>query len=110
MPVWFPPAKAGKWLRISTATERRVHSAATLENSLKVEIQGTTKAASVAPVAADATKTAASGLKMLKNSGWILNIRNADKLGLLEEEVEVLRKLALDGYYFVIRSCNPARR
>ena len=46
---------------------------------------------------------------MLHNAGWIQKIFNAERLGMLPEEIQVLRQLAKDGYYFVIRSCNPSR-
>lgn len=94
-----------RWLDMSANTARRLRQTSSVENALKVEIQGTTKASAVA----SATKSATGALQMLKNSGWLMQIRNAEKLGLLPEEVEVMRKLARDGYYFVIRSCNPAR-
>lgn len=88
-----------KWLEMSVETTRRVRQ---MSNALNVEIQGTTKAAQLPKVVARAAGA-------LKNAGWIKKINNAEKLGLLPEEIQVLRRLARDGYYFVIRSCNPER-
>lgn len=91
-----------KWLEISVATGRRLRQTARIENALKVEIQGTTKATRAA-------KALEEGSGLLKNAGWILKIHNAENLGLLPEELHALRRLAADGYYFVVRSCNKAR-
>lgn len=88
-----------KWLEMSTETTRRVRQ---MSNALNVEIQGTTRATQLPKVVAKAAEA-------LKNSGWIKKIASAEKLGLLPEEIQVLRQLARDGYYFVIRSCNPER-
>ena len=92
-----------KWLEISTDATRRVRQV--VAGALKVEIQGTTKA-SMLPRVAKAASEAGAGLK---NQGWILKIFNPDNVGILPEELQVLRSLARDGYYFVVRSCNPTR-
>ncbi|MCW5982014.1 MAG: hypothetical protein KIT09_28270 [Bryobacteraceae bacterium] len=88
-----------RWLEMSTEATRRVRQ---MTNPLKVEIQGTTRATSV-------SKTVTKTANALKNAGWLKKISSAERLGLLPEEIQVLRKLAQDGYYFVIRSCNPER-
>ena len=92
-----------KWLEISTDATRRVRQV--VAGALKVDIQGTTKA-SMLPKVVKAASEAGAGLK---NQGWILKIFNPDNVGILPEELAVLRSLAKDGYYFVIRSCNPTR-
>src|ERR1039458_6952972 len=91
-----------KWLEMSTDATRRARQ---VEGALKVDIQGTTKASMVPMVAKVASEAGAT----LKNEGWILKIINPANLGFLPEELEVLRKLARDGYYFVIRSCPAVR-
>jgi hypothetical protein len=90
------------WLEISVATGRRLRQTNQIDNALRVEIQGTTKATQLAKAADEA-----AGL--LKNTGWIQEIYNSEKFGLLPEELTVLRRLADQGYYFVVRSCNKAR-
>jgi hypothetical protein len=94
-----------KWLEISTDATRRVRQSEQIAGALKVELQGTTKA-TMLPKVAGAAAEAAEGLK---NLGWIHKIFNPERLGMLPEEIQVLRALAKDGYYFVIRSCNPTR-
>jgi len=89
-----------KWLEMSTDATRRVRQV--VAGALKVEIQGTTKATMVA-------KAVSEGGGTLKNMGWIHKIINPHNLGFLPEELTVLRRLAQQGYYFVIRSCPPAR-
>ena len=91
-----------KWLEISVDATRRARQATGM---LKVEVQGTTKASMVAVVA----KAASGAGNLLKNEGWILKIINPENLGFLAEELAVMRRLAQDGYYFVIRSCPVAR-
>jgi hypothetical protein len=92
-----------KWLEISTDATRRVRQV--VAGALKVDIQGTTKASMLPRVVKAATEAGAG----LKNQGWILKIFNPDNVGILPEELAVLRSLAKDGYYFVVRSCNPTR-
>ena len=92
-----------KWLEMSTDATRRVPQV--VEGSLKVAIQGTTKA-SMVPIVAKAASDAGA---VLKNEGWILKIINPGNLGFLSEELAVLRQLAREGYYFVIRSCPAVR-
>ena len=92
-----------RWLEISADATRRVRQA--VAGALKVEIQGTTKASMVPMVAKAASEAGA----VLKNEGWILKIINPANLGFLPEELAVMRKLAREGYYFVIRSCPAAR-
>lgn len=94
-----------KWLEISIDATRRVRQTENIAGSLKVEVQGTTKATMLPKVAGAAAEAA----EQLRNAGWVHKIFNADKLGLLPEEIRVLRGLAKEGYYFVIRSCNPTR-
>lgn len=89
-----------KWLEMSTEVTRRVRQ---MSNPLKAEIQGTTRATQLPKVVGEAARA-------LNNAGgWIRKIDNAERLGLLPAEIQVLRQLARDGYYFVIRSCNPER-
>jgi hypothetical protein len=92
-----------KWLELSVDATRRARQAIT--GALKVEIQGTTRASMAPQVARDAAEAGA----VLKNQGWLHLITNPANLGFLPEELAVLRKLAQDGYYFVIRSCPPVR-
>jgi hypothetical protein len=91
-----------KWIGESTAVGRRLRQTGSIENALKVEIQGATRATQLARAAGEV-----SGL--LKNASWIQKIDSAERLGMLPEEIRVLRELAAQGYYFVIRSCNPSR-
>jgi hypothetical protein len=88
-----------KWLEMSTEVTRRVRQ---MSDPLRAEIQGTTRASQLSKVVEKATRA-------LKNAGWILKIDSPERLGLLPEEIQVLRQLARDGFYFVIRSCNPER-
>ena len=92
-----------KWLEMSTNATRRVGQV--VEGSLKVALQGTTKATMLPKVAKAASEAGA----VLKNQGWILKIINPANLGFLPEELAVMRRLAREGYYFVIRSCPAAR-
>ena len=92
-----------RWLEISADATRRAGQA--VEGALKVAIQGTTKATMLPKVA----KAASEAGTVLKNEGWILKIMNPANLGFLPEELAVMRKLAQEGYYFVIRSCPAVR-
>lgn len=94
-----------EWLKISISATRRLRQTESASGLLKIEIQGTTKATMMAKTVAAVGDTADE----LKNLGWVHKIFNADHLGMLPEELRVLRGLAKEGYYFVIRSCNPTR-
>ena len=94
-----------EWLKISVNATRRLRQSEAASGLLNVEVQGTTRATMVAKTAT-ALHAATEGLK---NLGWVRKIYNADHLGLLPEELRVLRSLAKEGYYFVVRSCNPSR-
>lgn len=50
-------------------------------------------------------------VKALENRGWILKMdpKDYDRLGMLPKEIEALQALAKQGYYFVVRACNPER-
>jgi hypothetical protein len=84
-----------KWLQESKAILSRT--------SLQLAgLAGTTKA-----VAARVT----TAVKLLVNRNWIHKLDPKDyvPLGLLAREVEVLHNLARQGFYFVVRACNPER-
>jgi len=91
-----------QWLKDSTDIARRLRQTASIENPLRVEIQGSTRATQLAKAISEVGA-------LLKNANWIHKIDSAERLGMLPEEIRVLRELASQGYYFVIRSCNPSR-
>ena len=56
-------------------------------------------------------KRISAGAKLLRNEGWIRRLDPKDwaQVGFLPKEVDVLREFAQQGYYIVIRACNPER-
>lgn len=93
-----------RWMEISTKALKRGNIG---ETGLNASIQGTTRASKVEAVA----EAAIAAVKPLKNQGWVqkLTSRGAEEMGILVEELTAFRKLANEGYYFVVRACNPER-
>jgi|GEM_PF-2378023 len=60
---------------------------------------------------AGVVKRVSSAGALLKNEGWIRRLDPKDwaQVGFLPREIEVLRDFAKQGYYIVIRACNPER-
>ncbi len=93
-----------RWLNLSVKSLKRGNGANT---GLEVTIQGTTRASKTVRAA----ETAVSAVQPLKNNGWLSVVSKdiAKQMGLLPEELAAFRRIADEGYYFVVRSCNPER-
>lgn len=92
------------WLRLSVKALKRGNGTNT---GLELSIQGTTRVTRAVRTA----EVAVGAVKPLKNSGWlrILGQDVAKQMGILPEELDAFRRLADQGYYFVVRACNPDR-
>ncbi len=90
-----------KWLKDSKAILARTQGATI--RGLEGFVKGS--------AAIGKTVTQAAAIKLLKNNNWIHNIAPADieRLGMLPAELKALQGLAKQGFYFVVRACNPER-
>ena len=92
-----------RWLKLSVKALRRGNAA---ESTLNLSIQGTTRATKVVRAGEEI-----AAARKLKNVGWVqrLGADLAESVGMLPEELKAFQRLAEAGYFFVARSCNPAR-
>ncbi|WP_031499149.1 hypothetical protein [Bryobacter aggregatus] len=90
-----------RWLKFSIKALRRGNAA---DTGLQLGLQGTTRAV-------PAAKEINGLLKPLHNAGWIRSLGPAvaEEMGILPEELKAFQRLAEQGYYFVVRACNPER-
>lgn len=93
-----------RWLKFSVKALRRGNAA---ESGLELSIQGSTRATKTTY----AVEEGVGMVKPLKNTGWLktLGTSVAEEMGILPEELTAFRRLADQGYYFVVRACNPER-
>lgn len=112
IPLLGKAAQAARNTRIAVRMEQLLSEIKVLNEWLaqsKAALQRSRLAAEAG--LAGVVKRVSSAATLLKNEGWIRRLDPKDwaQVGFLPKEIEVLRDFAKQGYYIVIRACNPER-